>query len=94
MAAKQQLDLDLINSRIQLRHGAAQAALLRRLGNLDVAEDAMQDAIVKALETWPRDGIPDNIVAWLVTTGLNSFRDRYRKNRRGEELLAILVPNH
>ncbi len=90
MAAKQQLDLNLINSRIQLRHGAAQAALLRRLGNLDVAEDAMQDAIVKALETWPRDGIPDNIVAWLVTTGLNSFRDRYRKDRRHEELLATL----
>ena len=76
-----------IHQRIQGRYGAAQAALLRRLGSLDLAEDAMQDAVIKALETWPEQGIPQHIVAWLVTTGMNAFRDRYRRDTRGRELI-------
>ncbi len=84
MTAKQEQDCKLIHSRIQLRYSAVQAALLRHLGCLDKAEDAMQDAIIKALETWPRDGIPENTVAWLVTAGLNAFRDRYRKDQTGK----------
>ena len=87
MAELKSTDRDEIHHRIQSRYGAAQAALLRKLGNLDLAEDAMQDAIVKALEKWPLDGTPDNIVAWLVTTGLNAFRDKYRRDKRGNELL-------
>jgi len=90
MTAKQGEDSKLIHSRIQLRYSAAQAALLRQLGDLEKAEDAMQDAIVKALETWPRDGIPENIVAWLVTAGLNAFRDRYRKDQTGKRYVDSL----
>ena len=44
------------------------ATLARWTGNLALAEDAVQDASLRALQTWPRDGIPDNPVAWLRTT--------------------------
>ncbi len=77
---------ELIHRRIQSRHSVAQAALVRRLGDMDRAEDAMQDAVVKALEVWPQRGMPENIVAWLVTTGMNAFRDRYRRESRGREI--------
>ena len=83
----EEISQQLIHSLIQSRHGAAQAALIRRLGAIDPAEDAMQDAVVKALEYWPEHGVPDNIVAWLVTTGMNSFRDAYRRDVRAGELL-------
>jgi len=43
------------------------ATLARWTGNLALAEDAVQDATIKALETWPRDGVPDQPVAWLRT---------------------------
>ena len=43
------------------------ATLARWTGNLALAEDAVQDAGLRALQTWPRDGIPDNPVAWLRT---------------------------
>ena len=67
---------------IQAHHGAAQAALVGRLRSIDQAEDALQEAIVRALVNWPKQGVPDNVVAWLVTTGLNYFRDEYRKQSR------------
>lgn len=77
----------LIQQRVQGRYSAAQAALVRRLGNLELAEDALQDALMKALEVWPEKGIPEKIVPWLVTTGLNAFRDSYRREQRGKELI-------
>ena len=77
MAAKQQLDLNLINSRIQLRHGAAQAALLRRLGNLDVAEDLMR---AKDLEFIGTDV--------LVVAMFSALRDPRRKEEAVNTLLA------
>jgi RNA polymerase sigma-70 factor (ECF subfamily) len=45
------------------------ATLIRLLGDFDVAEEAMHDAFRTALEQWPRDGLPDNPRAWLVSTG-------------------------
>ena len=44
------------------------ATLIRVTGSIDIAEDATQDAIVRALETWPRDGVPENPRAWLLLT--------------------------
>ena len=76
----------LVHEKIHAHHSAAQAALVRNLRSLHNAEDAMQDAIVKALQSWPATGIPKNIVAWLVTTGLNSFRDNHRRDARLEPL--------
>jgi len=54
-------------------------ALMRRFGNLDLAEDAYQDACVAAVQTWPRDGVPANPGAWLTTVAGNRALDRIRR---------------
>jgi len=67
--------------------GAA-AKLLR---DLDEAEDCAQDALIAALEVWPRDGAPDNPAAWLMTTTRNKALDRLRRRamlQREHEALA------
>jgi RNA polymerase sigma-70 factor (ECF subfamily) len=69
------------------------ATLIGVLGDFDLAEDALQDAIAAALERWPRDGVPANPAGWLVTTGRNRAIDRIRRERnlqRKTELLARL----
>ena len=58
------------------------AALARAFGDLDRAEEAVQDAFVVALERWPRDGVPSNPAAWIVTTARNRAIDRLRRDRR------------
>jgi len=67
------------------------AILGRVLGDLDLAEDAVQDAFVRAAERWPRDGAPRNPGAWIVTTARNAAIDRIRREQtlaRKAELLA------
>lgn len=71
----------------------AVAILTGVLGDLELAEDAVQDAFAAALERWPRDGLPRNPGAWLVTTARNRAIDRIRRDRvfaRKAELLARL----
>lgn len=58
------------------------ATLARVFGDLDRAEEAVQDAFLVALERWPRDGLPDNPAAWIVTTARNRALDRIRSERR------------
>ena len=58
------------------------SALVRLLGSVDAAEDALQDAFIAASEQWPRQGVPDNPVAWLVSTGRFKAVDRIRRDRR------------
>ena len=58
------------------------AVLARAFGDLDRAEEAVQDAFVVALERWPRDGVPANPAAWIVTTARNRAIDRHRRERR------------
>ena len=60
----------------------AVAALARALGDLDRAEEAVQDAYATALERWPRDGAPANPAAWIVTVARNRALDRIRADRR------------
>ena len=57
------------------------AALARLTRDVGVAEELAQDALVTALEQWPRTGIPDNPGAWLMTTGRNRALDRLRHRR-------------
>jgi RNA polymerase sigma-70 factor, ECF subfamily len=67
------------------------AILGRVLGDLDLAEDAVQDAFVRAAERWPREGAPRNPGAWIVATARNAAIDRIRRERtlaRKTELLA------
>jgi RNA polymerase sigma-70 factor, ECF subfamily len=71
----------------------AVAILTRVLGDLALAEDAVQEAFVTAAERWPRDGIPRSPGAWIVTTARNRAIDRIRRERtfvRKAELLARL----
>ncbi len=55
--------------------------LARALGDIDRAEDALQDAYAVALERWPRDGLPDSPLAWIIATARNRAIDRLRRER-------------
>ena len=71
------------------------ASLIGVLGDFDLAEDALQDAVAVALERWPQDGVPERPGAWLLTTARNRAIDRIRRDRtlaRKTELLARLEP--
>ncbi len=57
------------------------AVLVGLLGDVDVAEEAAQEAFAVAAERWPRDGVPGNPAAWLVTTARNRAIDRVRRDR-------------
>jgi RNA polymerase sigma-70 factor (ECF subfamily) len=61
--------------------GYVLAALVRFLGDLDMAEEAAQDSFSIAAERWPRDGVPANPRGWLVTTGRNRAINRIRRDR-------------
>src|SRR5207248_11150368 len=76
-------------------HGRVLATLIGVLGDFDLAEDALQEAVATALERWPRDGVPANPAGWLVSVGRNRAIGRIRRERnlrRKTELLARLEP--
>jgi RNA polymerase sigma-70 factor (ECF subfamily) len=66
--------------------------------NLPDAEDAVQDAVERALATWSEDGMPETPEAWLVTVASNAYRDRLRRRKREDpsgdalETLAAMSP--
>jgi RNA polymerase sigma-70 factor (ECF subfamily) len=73
--------------------GRAVSILIRVLGDFALAEDAVSDAFATAVERWPRDGVPRNPGAWIVTTARNRALDKLRRDRtfaRKAELLARL----
>jgi RNA polymerase sigma-70 factor (ECF subfamily) len=71
-------------------HGRILATLIRLLGDIDLAEEALQDAFAAALEQWPEAGTPANPTAWLVSTGRHKAIDRLRRStllvRKQEEI--------
>jgi RNA polymerase sigma-70 factor (ECF subfamily) len=67
------------------------ATLIRLLGDFDLAEEALHDAFRAALEQWPRDGVPANPRAWLVSTGRFRAIDGMRRQARFEASLAELA---
>jgi predicted RNA polymerase sigma factor len=69
------------------------AALYRRFGDFDVAEEAVQGAVVEALTTWRRDGTPDRPAAWLTTAAQRNALDLIRRRGRQEALAARAVPS-
>src|SRR5258706_2294426 len=62
------------------------ATLIRLLGDFDVAEEALHDAFRAALEQWPRDGVPSNPRAWLVSAGRFKAIDAMRRRKRFDQL--------
>jgi RNA polymerase sigma-70 factor (ECF subfamily) len=59
--------------------GRAVAILIRVLGDIDLAQDAVQDAFARAVERWPIDGVPPSPAGWIVTTARNRAIDRLRR---------------
>ncbi|MBK8902768.1 MAG: RNA polymerase sigma factor [Anaerolineaceae bacterium] len=67
------------------------ATLVRLLGDFDLAEDALHEGFRVAMEQWPRDGIPANPRAWLVSTGRFKAIDTLRRRARFDASLAALA---
>ena len=67
------------------------ATLARRLGDVGLAEELVQDAFVEALEHWQADGVPLNPGGWLTTTAWRKAIDRQRRAKAGREKLALLA---
>jgi len=70
--------------------GRLTAALVRVLGDFDLAEEVVQDSLVAALEKWPEQGIPDKPGAWLMTTARRRAIDILRRDKRYRDKLALL----
>jgi RNA polymerase sigma-70 factor, ECF subfamily len=67
---------------IRYEGGRVLATLVRLTGDITIAEDAVQDAVVEALARWPRDGTPTNPAAWLTTVARNRALDVMRREAR------------
>jgi RNA polymerase sigma-70 factor (ECF subfamily) len=67
------------------------ATLIRLLGDFDLAEEALHDALASALEHWPRDGVPSNPRAWLVSAGRFKAIDALRRRARFDAVLTDLA---
>jgi RNA polymerase sigma-70 factor (ECF subfamily) len=67
-------------------YGQAVATLVRVLGDITLAEDAVQEAFVVASDRWRNDGIPPNPAGWIITTARNRAIDDFRRSARGREL--------
>jgi RNA polymerase sigma-70 factor (ECF subfamily) len=92
-----ELDAAEIGRIFRAEYGRCVATLIRVFGDIDVAEDAVQDAFVEALRRWPRDGLPPNPGGWITTTARNRAIDGRRRASRGRQLLsevAALTPGN
>ena len=69
-------------------HGRAVAVLTRLFGDIEVAEEAVQDAYVAALERWPSTGVPPSPAGWIITTARNRAIDRLRRESVREDKYA------
>jgi len=81
----QEITEALVDRLFREESGRAVATLIGTTGDWDLAEDAVQDAFLKAVERWPRDGLPTNPGAWITTTARNRAIDRLRRQRRLSE---------
>ena len=66
-------------------HGRAVAVLVRLFGDIDVAEEAVQDAFAAAVERWPSAGLPPSPAGWIITTARNRAVDRLRREASRED---------
>jgi len=75
-------DVDWIGATLTAARPQAVAALLRNFRDLDTAEEAFQEACLRALKTWPKNGPPRDPAAWLIFVGRNAGIDSVRKRAR------------
>ena len=69
-------------------YGRSVAVLYRVFGDLDIAEDAVQDAFATAVERWPVDGLPPSPAGWIITTARRRAIDRLRREATGRDRIA------
>ena len=81
-----------IETTFREEHGRILAALISQLGDFPLAEDALQDALVNALERWEVDGVPRNPGAWLLAIARRRAIDRLRRASAFERKTALLDP--
>lgn len=75
----------IVEHTFRAEHGKVFGALVSFLGDLDLAEDVLQDAMLTALETWERDGIPQNPAAWMTTVARRKAIDRIRRDKTWQQ---------
>ena len=81
----------VIGQVFRAEYGRSVATLIRVFGQIELAEDAVQDAFALALRIWPGDGLPPNPGGWITTTARRCAIDRLRRDVRGRELLRELA---
>jgi RNA polymerase sigma-70 factor, ECF subfamily len=87
------MDVAAVERAYRESSGRAVATLVRFLGDIDLAEEAVQEAFAVAIERWPRDGVPSNPGGWIVTTARHKALDRLRResSRSSREQQATLL---
>ncbi|MGH3481938.1 MAG: RNA polymerase sigma factor [Nocardioidaceae bacterium] len=93
MPAAARVPVEEIEQVFRAEHGRSVAVLVRVFGDIDVAEEAVQDAFTTALQRWPRDGLPPSPAGWIITTARNRAIDRLRReaSRRDRHAQAALL---
>ncbi len=80
-------------------YGRAVAVLVRQIGDISLAEEAVQEAFVVALQRWPAEGVPPSPAGWIITTARNRAIDRFRREASRDDddtraaLFALNEPN-
>jgi len=75
-------------------YGRAVSVLVRACGDIDTAEEAVQDAFASAVERWPSTGVPPNPAAWIITTARHRAIDRFRRESTRDDRHAEAVRLH
>lgn len=75
------LGADAVAEVVRTEYGRVVAGLIARYGDIDLAEDVLGEALVIALERWPRDGVPPNPAGWLTTTASRKALDHLRREK-------------
>jgi RNA polymerase sigma-70 factor, ECF subfamily len=88
------VDEDAIARVFRTEHGRAVAVLARSFGDLDIAEEAVQDAFVAAVQHWPAHGVPPSPAGWIITTAKRKAIDRLRREASRDDRHAQAVLLH
>src|SRR5919108_6106380 len=91
VAASPELDDEAIGRIFRQEYGRSVATLIRIFGDIDLAEDGVQEAFAIALSKWPSRGLPPNPGGWITITARKRAIDRLRREARGRELLRELA---
>jgi RNA polymerase sigma-70 factor (ECF subfamily) len=92
-ATVQAVDVTQIERVFRQEYSRAVAVLVRVFGNIDLAEEAVQDAFTAAVQRWPSDGLPPSPAGWIITTARNRALNRLRREstRESRHIQAALV---